>query len=457
MLSKLRLMALILCPLFVTGPAFAAPQTEMPLLTEANRPLRSGIYRDIAVMWLHVVCQGKTRKLSFTSVELSKMSTITVNGYVTGVVLLSKAPLHIQVNHQSMNPIRPDADGYFKLQHFGQLSQKEFWSAVHERQQGKETDQKIKGIYSSFSDVPGDALSVTPEFPVTIKRNGDSYRLKIRQHTPVKLEADRWIDTPLSHPDIFYLGDNIERFSSPSDGFKQRLNSFLTGIRTIEKLLDIKIVRRIHVLDCDGPFNAYTYDGENQIWLHNKLFWNETAAELKAIAQHEVMHILSDRIGLPKNSRMRELFADLMNFSALSQERFRILTTGRATANISSTHDKSKESILFDFINESNFIPGMNGGHSKDNIDEFCASFLHTLIYTHRLKHMLQRPVKSEKGSLLILTHKEKQKLLDEYTRTLKIILAEASGRWAEKIRPLIEKSLAAAYQTDEYQAANSP
>ncbi len=457
MLPKLRLMALILCPLFIASPALTAPQTESTLLTEAPRPQGAIIYRDIAVIWLHVVRHGKTSKLPFTPVELAQMPVITVNGYVTGVVLLSKAPLHVQVNHRPMNPIRPDADGYFKLKNFGHLNRKEFFSAALERGQGQETEKTIRGIYSSFSNVPGDALSVAPEFPVTIKQNGVSCRLKIRQHPPAKLEVDRWIDTSRPYPDIYYLGDNIEGFKSPADEFKQRIGSFVAGIRTIEKLLGVRIVRRIHILDCDGPFNAYTYDGENQIWLYNKLFWNETAAELKAIAEHEVMHILSDRMGLPKNSRMRELFADLMNFSPLSRERFCVLTTGRPPLHISSKHGKSKESILFDFINESNFIPGMNGGHSKDNLDEFCASFLHTLIYADRLKHMLQQPVTSEKGSLLILSHKEKQKLLGDYTRTLKIILAESSGPWAAQIRPLIEKCLAAAHQPDGYPPASPP
>ncbi len=457
MLPKFRLIALILCPLFIVTSALAAPQTESTLLTKANRPQGPSIYGEIAVMWLHVVEKGKTRKVPFTSVELAKMPTISVNGYVTGVVLLSKAPLHIKVNHRSMNAIHPDADGYFQLKQFDHLSQIEFRSALREGEQGKESNKNIKEIYSSFSKVPGDALSIAPEFPVTIKRNGFSCRLKIRQHTPIKLEAGRWTDTPHPYPDIYYLGDNVERFKHPVDGFKQRMGSLLTGIRAIEKLLGVRMVRRIHILDCDGPFNAYTFDGENQIWLYSKLFWNETAAELKAIAQHEVMHILSDRIGLPKNSRMRELFADLMNFSILSQERFSILTTGRISPRISSDHGKSNGNILFDFINESNFIPGMNGGHSKDNLDEFCASFLHTLIYAGRLKHMLHQPVKSETGSLLILSHREKQKLLNEYTRTLKIILTETSGRWAKQIRPLIEKCLAEVRQSNGYLPASAP
>jgi hypothetical protein len=32
----------------------------------------------------------------------------------------------------------------------------------------------------------------------------------------------------------------------------------------------------------------------------------------------------------------------------------------------------------------------MNGGHSRDNLDEFCASFLHTLMYIDRLAPLLQ-------------------------------------------------------------------
>jgi hypothetical protein len=87
-------------------------------------------------------------------------------------------------------------------------------------------------------------------------------------------------------------------------------------------------VKAIRIIDYDFAHNAYTCNNENTIWLYSKLLWQEPVGELRVIAAHETMHILSDQLGLSASSRMRELFAELMGFGLFSLERFYVVSSG---------------------------------------------------------------------------------------------------------------------------------
>jgi hypothetical protein len=217
----------------------------------------------------------------------------------------------------------------------------------------------------------------------------------------------------------------------------------MEGLQTVEISTGMQIVKRIHIIDWQGPRNAFTCQGENQIWLYTELFWNESIAELKSIAEHEAMHILSDRLKLSSNSRMRELFAEFKGFGLFSPERFFIVTTGRTPKGAHFGQDKANAHLFFDFINENNFIHGMNGGHSQDNLDEFCASYLHSLIYINQLARLLDQPVKSQNGTEMILADSDRRQLLDDYKRVLAVVRRAISGQLPDRLTALFQHSRA--------------
>ena len=442
MFSRLVPIGLLLGTLLSSSVSQAQPPKDSIRDIAVCQISEASFLKDVAVMWLYVVKDRRTQKLAFTSAELARMPVIAVDGYVNGVVLLSTACLNPSVNQKPMNAIRANADGLFKLKYLGYFSSDEFWSTFLPVDAQRKTSQLILGRYSSFPKVPGDLLCEDPAFRITVLHNGIENHLTIRQNTRIKLNACDLPSAMADAPDIYYLGSDARRFSEAADGFDQRMHAILEGIHAVERAAADKIVRRVNLLDFDGPHNAYTCTGENEIWLYNKIFWNESLEELQTIARHEAMHILSDRLRLPISSRIRELFAKLKGFGPFSRERFQVLATGRAPSGHLTGADVSNASMLFDFINEANFIRGMNGGHSQDDVDEFCASFLHTLMFIDRLQDLLHQPIKSRNGDLITLSPEEQAKLIDDYRTVLAAMVEESREPLPASLANLLQTGL---------------
>jgi hypothetical protein len=429
MISRLVAIGLLLCTLLVSNVSRAQSVVDPIPSTAVCEVSEPSFLQDVAVMWLYVVKDRQTEKLAFTSADLARMPVISVDGYVNGVVLLGTSRLNPCVNQSPMNLIRADADGLFKLKYFGYFNSDEFWSTFLPVESERKAAGQIQGRYSSFSKVPGDVLCEGPEFRITIAQHRIENHLTIRQNTRIKLGAGHLPATGADVPEFYYLGTDVRRFADAADAFEQRMHAIFEGIHAVENAVAVKSVRRVHLIDFDGPHNAYTCTGENQIWLYSQTFWDESVDELRTIAEHETMHIISDRLGLPISSRMRELFADLMGFGAISRQRFHVLATGQPPAGKPASAAGPKPSMLFDFINEINFIRGMNGGHAQDDLDEFCASFLHTLIYIDRLENLLSQPVKSRDGSFITLSSDQQAKLISDYQTVLAAMVEESRGQ----------------------------
>lgn len=459
MLSRLGPVILVLSLLLVSIPVEAQLQIQ-PTRDLVVRQNATSSLKDVAIIWLYVVREGRLEKLNFTADEPATMTRIKVDGYVNGVVVLSKLPMTISVNQKPMNAIRINADGYFKIKHFGQIEPQAFWSTYMPAAYEHISTEQVQGRYASFAKVPWDTLSKTREFEITFDRNGTQQALTIRQDTPVKLAACNLPAANAGESEFYYLGKDPSQFEQTATDFKDRVHAIQKGIRAVEVITDSKIVEAVHIIDCDGPRNAYTCQDKAEIWLYSRLFWNESLSELRAIAEHEAMHILSDRLELPANSRIRAQFAELMNFETLSRERLFVMTTGHPPVGRTATKNASKASRLFDFINEINFIRGMSGGHSQDSVDEFCASFLHTLIYIDRLGPLLGQPVIARDGSLLVLSFVEQVQLLKEYHGVLKTIVNEISPlKQPPGLTALFQAGLATTHQVGisfEDQRANT-
>lgn len=429
MLSRFVSIGVLLCTMLASNAAEAQPLVDsIPNIAVCQVP-ETSLIQDVAVMWLYVVKERQTQKLAFSAADLTRMPVIAVDGYVNGVVLLSTSALNLSVNRRPMNPIRTDADGLFKLKYFGYFSSDDFWSTFLPAEAERTRVQRIQGRYSCFPKVPGDSLSEAPEFRITFSRNNTAHNLTIRQDARIKLDASHATVLDNAAPEFYYLGNDMSRFDDAPTVFNERMHAILSGIQAAENALDRRLVRRVHLIDFDGPHNAYTSEGENEIWFYSKVFWNESLEELQIMAEHETMHILADHLNLPTSSRIRELFARLMGLGTFSRERFYVMATGRMPVANKTRAVASDASILFDFINEKNFIRGMNGGHSQDNLNEFCASFLHTLMYIDRLEPLLSQPVKCRNGSFRTLTADQKAQLLGDYRHVLATMIEEMPGQ----------------------------
>ena len=423
MLSRIWPIGLVLCALLTSNVYGAQYQTDSIRGAAVSDPAKAPVFQDVAVMWLYVVKDGKITKLSYNAEKLSKTPVLSVDGYVNGVVLLSTDPLDIAVNNKPMNPIDSNKEGYFDLKYFGYLNSDDFWSTFLSVDAERNIKGKIKGRYSSFPKVPGDMLCRDSEFRISFQENGFKHFISVRQDSRIKLPVYGTADN-VDGPELYYLGDNLNSFRQTPD-FNRRLEALLSGIQSIEKVMSGKIVEQVHIIDYEGPHNAYTCAGQNEIWLYSGIFRDERVDELRIIAQHETMHIVSDRLELSKSSRMRELFAELLGYDIFSRDRFFVMATGRPPGGKPMRGASPNSALLFDFINEINFIRGMNGGHSKDNLDEFCASFLHTLVYIDRFDQMLKQPVKLSDGSIKRISTDDRNKLQADYEKVLQAIAGE--------------------------------
>lgn len=429
--------------------AFSADAAAGPSV--AFRGLSTLPLEDVAVVWLYVIRQGRTHREAIYPEMLSKMKHLTVDGYVHGIVLLSTEPLKVKAASEPLQNMPTTAAGYYSPKYYDAFSQSEVCSTRLKTSEEKKSGAKILGRYSRFAMVPGGALTPEREFRLAISKKEIEYSLTIRQQPRVKLALDELELCTSGRTEIYYLGSPTDQCTAESTEFKKRINAFLAGIAAVEQTVGRPIVEQLHIIDFQEIRNAFTYKGKKEIYLYTSIFWNEPVEELRVIAEHEVMHILSEQLGLPESSPMRALFADLLELKIFSQERFQLMATGHLPT---CTESESDSNPIFNFINEVNFIRGMQGGHSKDNIDEFCASFLHTMVYIDRLEGLLRQPVVTSDGSTTALTSGARFQLLKDYRKVLQTLLHKAGKSMPHRMTALlrlclektnrIEKTLAA-------------
>jgi hypothetical protein len=445
MLSRWVAIGLSLGMLLTSVVATAQPlENPIPESAIGKRGPTSSL-QDVAVMWLYVVKDRRVQAEAFTKKELNRKTDITVDGYVTGVVLLCAAPLAVFVDRQPASPIRATAEGYYNVKFFGDLSRNVFWSTFLSNAVKRTTKKQIRNCYSRFPKVPGNALSGKRRFRIAFVRHGRRYHLTIHQHPRIKLDMFNHASKMPGTAAFYYLGDNVRQFDRSPKDTKQRMEAILKGIRAADAATISNLVKQVDIIDVAGPHNALTCEGRNTIWIYNPLFWSKSLKELRIIAEHECMHILSDRLGLPTNPHIRELYAELMGFGAFSRERFCVLASGRPSGLPRPAGGTCRTGLIFDFISEYNFLRGASGGHAQDDVNEFCASFLHTLMYIGRLGPMLTRPIKTRGGALLTLSTAQQAKLLNQYKSVLTAMIKALPGHLHAPVTSLLHKCLATA------------
>lgn len=226
-----------------------------------------------------------------------------------------------------------------------------------------------------------------------------------------------------------YFGNRLEHVRAHPEDFNARLAAIAEGVSRVESAFGTDLVSRVNILDVEGIHNAVTSRRDGEISFYIDAFIQEPIDELRVIAEHESLHRLVWKLDLSGTTELRKIFSELKGYDLFSNERFMLLTTGAVSEG---SAQGGAESLLFDFIDERNFIPGMKGGHSSENIEEFCTSFMHSLMYIENLKDNLLKPILFHNKHSQWLSDAEKALIVEAYGKTMNIIFhSQSSQPWA--------------------------
>jgi hypothetical protein len=404
-------------------------------ISESNAVSKKGLFQNIEGLCLYEVVDGQRRKIHFSRRDIESGKTLVSKGYISGVELISSSPKLAA----SLEDLRMEC----QVQGPG-----------IEGDAGRETGaQERLGphqyTYAYFPGVLGDIVSPKDQFCLSIHDGNARQALTIRQNGYQCLPQA--VQTPLEPqykaPVFRYAGSDLNRFLADLNDSEERFQAIKSGIRRVESAFGLKLVDFVNILPYKGPDNALTLRGKTQVWFYADAIRAQHVSELRSMAEHETLHILVDRMGYTRKTPLKELFSDLMGYGLFSRERFLLVTTGALPD--ASLPAQSAAKPFFAFINEKNFIPGMSGGHARDSLDEFSASFLHSLLYLDHLeKNLSKSQLTMADGTRLPITAQVRRTLLMDYLRTLAVFMKESSGRrspLSSSTRDFFEKCMATA------------
>jgi hypothetical protein len=385
------------------------------------------------VLLFYLVRNGKIQQSAYSLADLSETSAVVVDGYVAGILVFCEYEMNILVDGVRLRQLAEDADGTVAFDYFGRLNPREFWPAnvsnagiLYDRQRSGAKRSPFKS-YALLPKTILDTVSKQNQFNILLLQADSCFTLSVHHngYLDVPFPTGK-APGPGSKNAVFrYLGNRLAMIENSSD-FVARIAAITEGVALVEETFGLQLVHAVNLIDCEGIENAITRIGHNDIWFFIDTFLNESVAELKSIATHETLHLLVDRYRLTQSQPIRKLFADLKGYGELSPERFFLLTRGAVKQDRTS---RAKAHFLFYFINENNFL-GLKGGHSQDNLDEFCVSFIHSLLFISRIDTNLMRPLKSSPDARLYrLTACERPEVLDYYRGSIRVFLEIVSGR----------------------------
>ncbi len=433
--SLLMLVAGLLAGLQPLGPARAGPVEGIRLEnSDSSSPdTPTTEHRRVAsrvnLLQLNFVDRGKPGKTVLSSSDLQTRSHLTIDGYVSGVVALCADEMAVSVDGRPMAPIRVGADGALWLKNFGRVAEGELLAPNREQPLERaeagnlaaaRRSAVLDGGYAYFPAVAGDAVATAERFTIRFRAGTQQLNLAVQQQgyslicsiAPEKLLAREPIP-------FFYAGEPTDRFGGRTAAdLDARLKAVAKGIEAVESAFSGTLIDGVTIIESPGRHNAVTCSGSRRIWFYSAALLGEPLDELVVIAEHESLHILVDLLQLTQSTALRELFADLKGYDDLSLERLELLTFGRV-ARARSGAGQTSPSPLLAFISEKNFLEGARGGHADADLEEFCTSFLHSLMHSDRLEEALRRPLNLGSSRSRDLTEGGRQALKTHYTLTI--------------------------------------
>jgi hypothetical protein len=466
----MRLSALLVFSFWLlAGYSFAQTHPDSPSTTAADveqafkAPRNGAAAHGVCLFTLH---NGVCTPQFFSLDDLNQDRPLEIEGYVVGVVVFGPGDLKVELGEQKFRPIRSNADGTFHVKGYGKFNPAELSARTHMAKGGQGLPRAVieppcgpgESAFYYFPKVFGAAVSSQPHFELQLADNDARQVIEVR-HRPVQ-KID-WADYGRNIPSstFYYVGHRLDDLLDTRDGFQNRLAAIYEGIRTVEEAFGLDLVQDVQLIDLNSRNNALTYDGRNTIWFYIDTVLGTSAEELRRMASHEALHQMVYQLRLAHHSPVRRFFADLWSLDKLSMARFQMVTTGwfdTRTARISPA-----SSLFFSFINEKNFMRGMNGGHSHDNLDEFLTSFIHSLLYIHKLDGNIDAPVRLYGGNAQHrLTDMEKERVLDRYKTSLVLLkqtIEAAPSNATRNLGRLLEEGLNAIEQIQADQEKARP
>jgi len=362
----------------------------------------------------------------FSHQQLAQGGPLEINGYVVGVLVFGSSDLNVELGGQKLRPIQSNADGTFHVKGYGKFDPAELTARTHMARGGqglpKATITPPAGAAASafyyFPKVFGAAVSSQQQFELALV---DRNSRQVNHQPAQKID---WVDDGRATPSstFYYVGDRLDTLLDTENGFQGRLTAIYDGIRLVENAFGLDLVQDVQLIDLHRRNNALTYDGRNTIWFYIDTVLGTSAQELYRIASHEALHQMIYQLRLAHHPDMRRFFADLWNLDKLSMARYQIVTTGWFDSKKARLSASSR--LFFSFINEKNFMRGMNGGHSHDNVDEFLTSFIHSLLYIEKLERNLHTPVSMYgTNARHLLKDQEKERILELYKQSINLML----------------------------------
>jgi hypothetical protein len=413
-------------------------------------PEHHEVVDKIDLILLHRISKGELQTTVLTREDLRKTTSVNIDGYVSGIVALCREEMIISAANRKMNRIRKNPDGSISLQYYGRTMPTELIHldsntpsyAKHAAQ--IEIDRFGTNLaacgYSLFPRIKGDSVSSNDRFLLSFEWRDQSFQIPIQQSGFCSLESS--CASP-QYPEGFtfrYIGDRLEFLTQQSADLEERIRAIMRGAGSVEELFDAHLVNQVTILDYEGIRNAVVSEEIEGIWIYIRTLQEESLAELETIAEHEALHRFVEVRKLSKDTKVRQLFADLKGYTPLSSERF-FLMMGRDAVQEKVVREGAPP-LFFAFIDEKNFLADGKGGHSHENVSEFCASFLHSLMSIDRLKQNLDRPVRLSAGTAQVhhLNWQKKNLLLDHYLRAIEVFTRSVAKHG--KVPALLVESL---------------
>ncbi len=343
--------------------------------------------------------------------EVAYLDRLAVEGYVSGIVVFCETPMRIQLEGHLFSKLRKNGNAY-----------------------------------SYFPKVRGAAVWPEEQFQLHFNAENTTTRLAVRQ---VGYDSEQFYHSKIRIP-FRYHGTRLAGLETDIPDFGRRLSAIGRGIAFVEEAVGAVLVSEAVILDFSAVENAITRNDSDAIWFYIETFRGEPIAELETIAAHEALHKYVDRRRLALSTRIREQFSDLKGYGPLSLERFLMVSQGIVSSEEETPGNAGE--AFFRFINEKHFIENRKGGHAGDNLDEFCTSFIHSMLHIHRLEANLNRPLRQPNGLDRFLTGEEKRDMLDAYVGTIEafqdaVSLESSSSATALRDTVLLRQGLALAKQ----------
>ncbi|MEW6440372.1 MAG: hypothetical protein AB1640_05485 [bacterium] len=413
------------------SPPGRAQDTDPPPACVPEDFRRHDLLGKIDFLCLVVVKDGKAEPQLFSQEGLRDAGPLQVDGYVCGVLAGCKEEMIIRIDGRPMVLMEASGARLAPLERLGAYLggapvPQARWVGTPE--QGPQNAVLSRAGYALFPAVPGEALFPADRSSIALECAGRRTEIPVVQRGYREVPVEAAASAPSGGPTVRCLG--IEpggATPAAAADFERRLQAVHQGIDRVERLFGAgSIVRSINLLGYGEHRNALTKAGDRDVWFYERAFFEEPLDELQAMAEHEALHIHVERLGLTHKTGVRELFADLKGYDLLSMERFRLFMTGDVAG--SSQGPGPEPSLFFAFIDERNFLAPLKGGHAHEDLDEFCTSFLHSLMFDERLEPNLDKSLRVRSGEALrCLEPQEKGFLLSCYRRTLETLLRAAA------------------------------